>query len=260
MSKKNGTLIFLGTGTSQGIPIIGCSCSVCQSNDSKDKRTRSSIHVIYDGVHVQIDTGPDFRAQMLREQLMNIDAVLFTHEHQDHIAGLDDTRPIIFRTGKTMQIYAQKRVIKRIEKVYDYAFEEQPYPGAPKIEAHVIDESQSFRIKGLKIIPLPIVHGRLPILGFRIGNMAYLTDTNGIPEATLELLNGLDVLILDALHHQNHFSHFTLNQAVNTANEIGAKQTYFIHMSHYMGLHKDVDEHLEQGQNLAYDGLRIYFD
>jgi phosphoribosyl 1,2-cyclic phosphate phosphodiesterase len=216
--------------------------------------------VEYNGVHLQIDTGPDFRSQMLREGLNKVDAVLFTHEHQDHIAGLDDTRPIIFRTGKNMQVYGQSRVIDRIKKVYDYAFEEQPYPGAPKIDVHIIDEVQSFKIHGVEITPLPIIHGRLPILGFRIGDMAYLTDTNNIPESTMELLKGLDILVLDALHHRNHFSHYTLEQAVDKANEISAKQTYFIHMSHYMGLHQDIEEQLIEGQNLAYDGLKIQFD
>ncbi len=260
MSKKKGTLHFLGTGTSQGVPIIGCECEVCQSSDPKDIRSRSSVHVEYNGVHLQIDTGPDFRSQMLREKLSRVDAVLFTHEHQDHIAGLDDTRPIIFRTGRNMQVYGQSRVIDRIKKVYDYAFEEQPYPGAPKIDAHIIEEGESFHINGVEITPLPIIHGRLPILGFRIGNMAYLTDTNQIPETTMALLKDLDILILDALHHRNHFSHYTLEQAVEKAKEIGAKQTYFIHMSHYMGLHEDVEKTLREGQNLAYDGLKVQFD
>lgn len=250
----------MGTGTSQGVPIIGCECEVCQSSDPKDIRSRSSVHVEYNGVHLQIDTGPDFRSQMLREKLSRVDAVLFTHEHQDHIAGLDDTRPIIFRTGRNMQVYGQSRVIDRIKKVYDYAFEEQPYPGAPKIDAHIIEEGESFHINGVEITPLPIIHGRLPILGFRIGNMAYLTDTNQIPETTMALLKDLDILILDALHHRNHFSHYTLEQAVEKAKEIGAKQTYFIHMSHYMGLHEDVEKTLREGQNLAYDGLKVQFD
>lgn len=260
MSKKRGTLHFLGTGTSQGVPIIGCECDVCQSSDPRDARSRSSVHVEYNGVHLQIDTGPDFRSQMLREKLSRVDAVLFTHEHQDHIAGLDDTRPIIFRTGNNMQVYGQSRVIDRIKKVYDYAFEDQPYPGAPKIDAHIIDEHRSFRIKDVEITPLPIIHGKLPILGFRIGDMAYLTDTNQIPASTMKLLKGLDILILDALHHRNHFSHYTLEQAVEKANEIGARKTYFIHMSHYMGRHEDVEKTLKQGQQLAYDGLKVQFD
>ena len=168
MSKKTGRLHFLGTGTSQGIPVVGCKCDTCSSYDPKDKRFRSSVHVVYNGIHLQIDAGPDFRTQLLRYNIAHIDAVLFTHEHQDHIAGLDDVRPIIFKTGLAMPIYAQERVINRIRKVYDYAFEEQPYPGAPRIVAHQINK-KPFSIKGVEVLPIPIVHGQLPILGYRIG-------------------------------------------------------------------------------------------
>ena len=164
MSKKTGRLHFLGTGTSQGIPVVGCKCDTCSSHNLKDKRLRSSVHVIYNGVHIQIDTGPDFRTQLLRNDITHIDAVLFTHEHQDHIAGLDDVRPIIFKTGLAMPIYAQERVINRIRKVYDYAFEEQPYPGAPRIIAHQINK-KPFSIQGVEVLPSPIVHGQLPIRG-----------------------------------------------------------------------------------------------
>ena len=258
MSKKTGRLHFLGTGTSQGIPVVGCKCDTCSSYDLKDKRLRSSVHVVYNGIHLQIDAGPDFRTQLLRYDIAHIDAVLFTHEHQDHIAGLDDVRPIIFKTGLAMPIYAQERVINRIRKVYDYAFEEQPYPGAPRIVAHQINK-KPFSIKGVEVLPIPIVHGQLPILGYRIGGMAYLTDTNLIPDESIALLKDLDVLILDVLHHREHFSHFTLEQALLQAKKIGAKQTYFIHMSHHMGTHETVEKQLPKEMNLAYDGLEIKF-
>ena len=254
-----GELYFLGTGTSQGVPVIGCRCEVCNSDNLKDKRSRSSIHVIYQGVHLQIDTGPDFRSQMLREGLHHIDAVLYTHEHQDHIAGLDDTRPIIFRTGLPMQIFGQDRVIQRIRRVFNYAFEPQPYPGAPKIEAYSIDESKELIVNGVHIRPLPVVHGRLPILGYRVGDMAYLTDTNHIPSDTYQMLQDLEILVIDALHHKDHFSHNTLEQAMEEARKIGAKQTYFIHMSHYMGTHDRIEKKLPSGMNLAYDGLKVSF-
>jgi len=260
MSKKSGTLYFLGTGTSQGVPVIGCSCEVCTSSDPKDHRSRSSAHIIYNGVHLQIDTGPDFRQQMLNVGLTHVDAVLFTHEHQDHIAGLDDTRPIIFRTGNEMLIYGQQRVINRIKKVYDYAFEPQPYPGAPRIQATPVEDGQKFSVNGVTIQSLPVIHGRLPILGYRIGGLAYLTDTNHIPEPTYELLEGLDVLVIDALHHRDHFSHYTLEQAVEQAKKIGAKRTFFIHMSHYMGLHETISRELPENMYLSYDGLETYFD
>ena len=260
MSKKSGTLYFLGTGTSQGVPVIGCSCEVCESSDPKDQRSRSSVHIIYNGVHLQIDTGPDFRQQMLNLGLTHVDAVLFTHEHQDHIAGLDDTRPIIFRTGNEMLIYGQQRVINRIKKVYDYAFEPQHYPGAPRIHATPVEHGQKFSVNGVYIQSLPVIHGRLPILGYRIGELAYLTDTNNIPEPTYELLEGLDVLVIDALHHRDHFSHYTLEQAVEQAKKIGAKRTFFIHMSHYMGLHETISRELPENMYLSYDGLKTYFD
>ena len=259
MSKKNGRLHFLGTGTSQGIPVIGCKCDTCLSNNPKDKRFRSSVHVIYKDIHIQIDTGPDFRTQLLNNKITNVDAVLFTHEHQDHIAGLDDVRPIIFKTGLAMPIYAQNRVIDRIRKVYDYAFIKQPYPGAPRIVLHTINNSSPFSINGVEVRPVPLIHGQLPILGYRIGKMAYLTDTNSIPDESMNLLCDLDLLILDALHHSKHFSHFTLEQALLQAEKIGAKQTYFIHMSHQMGTHDSVEEGLPRGMNLAYDGLEIEF-
>lgn len=260
MSKKSGTLYFLGTGTSQGVPVIGCSCEVCTSLNPKDHRSRSSVHIAYDGVHLQIDTGPDFRQQMLNIGLTHVDAVLFTHEHQDHIAGLDDTRPIIFRTGNEMLIYGQQRVINRIKKVYDYAFESQPYPGAPRIQATPVEDGQIFSVNGVNIQSVPVIHGRLPILGYRVGELAYLTDTNHIPETTYELLEGLDVLVIDALHHRDHFSHYTLEQAVEQAKKIGAKRTFFIHMSHYMGLHKTISNELPENMYLSYDGLEVCFD
>lgn len=255
---NKGTLTFLGTGTSQGIPIIGCTCRTCSSPNPKDKRLRSSVHVEYQGVHLQIDAGPDFRTQMLRAQLHHVDAVLFTHEHQDHIAGLDDTRPMIFRSKKDMPLYAQQRVLNRIQQVYDYAFKDQHYPGAPKFELFPI-ENEPFTIKEVEITPLPVMHGQLPILGFRIAGMAYITDTNGIPESTLSLLQDLDVLVLDALQHESHFSHFTLQESVAQAKRIGAKQTYFIHMSHKLSPHQEVQDQLEPDMFLSYDGLKIHF-
>lgn len=213
----------------------------------------------YNGVSIQIDAGPDFRTQMLREGLSDIDAVLFTHEHQDHIAGLDDVRPIIFRTGKAMAIYGQPRVIDRIKKAFHYAFEPQPYPGAPRLDAYELDETD-FHISGVEISPIPIIHGQLPIFGYRIGKLAYLTDTNDIPERSMELLENLDVLIIDALHHKTHYSHYTLEEAIAVAKQIGAKKTYFIHMSHYMGTHEDVSAVLPESMYLSYDGLKIDFD
>lgn len=258
---QTGQIIILGSGTSQGIPVIGCDCSVCSSKDSKDKRTRSSIHIILNNKNLQIDTGPEFRVQMLREGLCDVDAVLFTHEHQDHIAGLDDVRPMIFRSGKAMQIYGQERVLDRIRKAFHYAFEKQPYPGAPTLETNSIaEDAERIEVEGIFIQPIPVLHGQLPILGYRIGSMAYITDVNHIDDQVItSRLKDLDLLIIDALHHKNHYSHYTLEQAMEMAEKIGAKQTYFIHMSHYMGTHQQTEKQLPEHMHLTYDGLKLEF-
>lgn len=258
---QKGQIIILGSGTSQGIPVIGCDCDVCTSTNPKDKRTRSSIHIKLKNKNLQIDTGPEFRVQMLRENLSDVDAVLFTHEHQDHIAGLDDVRPMIFRSGNAMQIYGQDRVLARIRKAFHYAFEMQPYPGAPRIETNMIPEDATlFEVEGIQVQPIPVLHGKLPILGYRIGSMAYITDVNHIDKNVIsERLGGLDLLIIDALHHKNHYSHYTLEQAMEMAKTIGAKQTYFIHMSHYMGTHEETEEQLPENMRLTYDGLKLEF-
>ena len=256
MSHK-GELIFLGSGTSQGIPVIGCYCSVCDSANPRDNRTRSSVHIHFPELSLHIDTGPDFRLQMLREKLTHIDAVLFTHEHQDHIAGLDDVRPIIFRVNKELALYGQERVLNRVKKAFHYAFETLPYPGAPRFATTTIKPGKSFSINGIQITPIGLNHGNLPILGYRIGDVAYLTDVNYIPHEAEQQLTGLNYLILDALHRKLHHSHFNLDQAITWAKRINAKHTYFIHMSHYMGKHEEVERELPERIYLSYDGLRI---
>ena len=254
---QRGELIFLGSGTSQGVPVIGGDCEVCVSKDVRDNRTRSSVHIQFAGLSLQIDTGPDFRTQMLREGLTHVDAVLFTHEHQDHVAGLDDVRPIIFRVHKEMALFGQQRVLDGIKKAFDYAFKAQPYPGAPSFTTTSIEAELAFTINGVEVLPLGINHGNLPILGYRIGDTAYLTDVNDIPDEAMEQLSGLNYLILDALHSKEHYSHFNLTQAIEWATKIGARHTYFIHMSHYMGKHEDVEKELPEGMQLSFDGLRI---
>ena len=256
MSQK-GELIFLGSGTSQGVPVIGCYCSVCDSADPRDNRTRSSVHISFPELSLQIDTGPDLRLQMLREKLTHIDAVLFTHEHQDHIAGLDDVRPIIFRVNKELALYGQQRVLNRVKKAFHYAFEKHPYPGAPRFVMTPIEAGKTFSINGIKITPIGLNHGNLPILGYRIGDVAYLTDVNDIPHESELQLVGLKYLILDALHRKLHHSHFNLDQAITWAKRINSKHTYFIHMSHYMGKHEEVERELPESIYLSYDGLRI---
>jgi phosphoribosyl 1,2-cyclic phosphate phosphodiesterase len=254
---QKGELIFMGTGTSQGVPVIGCDCDVCISKDPKDKRSRSSVHFSFSDAKIQVDTGPDFRSQMLRENISGVDAVFFTHEHQDHIAGLDDVRPMIFRTKKAMPIYGQERVINRIKRAFHYAFEENPYPGAPKFDINYINDSNLVVINGIEVLPISVMHGQLPILGYRIGDTAYITDVKTVPNTSLQLLKGLKTLVFDALHDYPHQSHCTLDEAIEWAEIIGAESTYFIHLSHHMGTHEATTRRLPENMHIAYDGLRL---
>jgi phosphoribosyl 1,2-cyclic phosphate phosphodiesterase len=247
---------FLGTGTSQGVPVIGCECSVCQSLDYRDKRLRSSVYVETDDLKFIIDTGPDFRQQMLRERINRMDAVLFTHSHKDHTAGLDDVRAFNFLQQMDMPVYGTSDVLDQLKVEFYYAFEETKYPGTPQLQLHTID-SKPITIKGITITPLPVMHMRLPVMGFRVGNFSYITDANFIPPETHEKLKGTEVLVLNALQYQSHPSHFTLQEAVIEAKKIGAKQTYFTHISHKLGQHKQVEKDLPDSVALAYDGLTI---
>lgn len=256
-SKKK--LTILGTGTSQGIPVIGCDCGVCTSDSPKDKRLRCSVKIETDNTCIIIDTGPDFRTQMLASQTRKIDAVLLTHEHNDHIIGLDDVRPFNFRQGKMINVYALRRVINEVNHRFQYIFSDKPYPGSPRIMTHIIEEGAIIELGDLKVEALSVLHGRLPILGYRIDKLAYLTDVKVLPEATLARLKNLDVLLLSALHHYPHHSHLTLQEAVDMAQLIGAEETYLIHMSHYMGLHGEVSKTLPENIHLAYDMQEIFF-
>ncbi len=248
---------FLGTGTSQGIPVIGCNCPVCTSSNPKDKRLRVSIMVEWDDLRLVVDVGPDFRQQMLAVGGHEIDAILVTHEHNDHVAGLDDVRPFNFRYDKDMPIYALPRVIKNLEKRFDYVFSSNPYPGAPRIIPYSVEANQDILIKNKHIQSIEILHGKLPILGFRFGAFAYLTDVKTIPSASFEQLKKLDVLTISALHRNEHHSHLTLEESLAFAKKIGAKKTYLTHFSHLMGRHTDLLEELPPNIRPAYDGLEI---
>ncbi|HNT50165.1 MAG TPA: MBL fold metallo-hydrolase [Cyclobacteriaceae bacterium] len=248
-------ITFLGTGTSQGVPVIGCTCEVCQSLDYRDKRLRSSIHVQIEGKSLVIDTGPDFRQQMLREQINRLDAILFTHSHKDHIAGLDDVRAYNFLQQADMPVYGNADVLAQLKTEFYYAFEKNKYPGIPQLRLHEI--TAPFTIGSIKIVPLPVLHYQLPVLGFRIKNFSYITDANQIPAQTLDLLKGTKVLVLNALQREKHISHFNLDEALAMAARIGAEQTYFIHISHKLGRHKVVEHELPKSVALAYDGLSI---
>ncbi|MEB2776224.1 MBL fold metallo-hydrolase [Algoriphagus sp. D3-2-R+10] len=250
---------FLGTGTSQGVPVIGCTCSVCNSLDFRDKRFRTSIHIQIGELSIVIDTGPDFRSQILRAGITELDAVIYTHEHKDHTAGLDDIRPFNFMQQKDMPIFGRHEVLEQIKREFAYIFAGRRYPGVPLVETIEIDETP-FTIEGITITPIPVLHYKLPVLGFRIGDFTYITDANHIPDESLKLIEGTEILVLNALQKESHISHFTLDEAIDMAKKIGAKQTYFTHISHKLGLHQKVDEELPEGTALAYDGLQLTLD
>lgn len=248
---------FLGTGTSQGVPVIGCDCEVCRSVDFRDKRLRTSVHIEAQGRSLVIDTGPDFRQQMLTANVQHVDAVLYTHEHRDHIAGMDDLRSFYFKQGsRPMPIYAREQTLEAIKGMYHYVFAEHRYPGVLEVDAHVI-ENKAFEVGGLEILPIDVLHYKLPVFGFRIGDFSYITDASYISDEELEKVKGSRVLALDALQHREHISHFTLQEAVEVAQKVGAERTYFIHVSHYMGLHQQVGESLPDRMSLAHDGLTL---
>ncbi|WDF56628.1 MBL fold metallo-hydrolase [Mucilaginibacter sp. KACC 22063] len=248
---------FLGTGTSQGVPVIACNCEVCKSTDKHDKRLRSSIMLQDDdGTAVVIDTGPDFRYQMLREDVQRLDAVVFTHEHKDHIAGLDDIRAFNFKQQKAMDIYATERVQEALRREFYYVFTEFKYPGIPQMNLHTIS-LQRFSAAGMNFTPIEVLHYKLPVLGFRIKDFTYITDAKTISDAEKEKIKGSKILVINALQRQSHISHFTLEEAIDFAQEIGAEETYFTHISHRLGKHADVSKELPKGIYLAYDRLKI---
>ena len=236
--------------------MIGCECEVCRSLDYRDKRLRVSVFLEVNGKNIVIDSGPDFRQQMLRERINKLDAVLLTHSHKDHIAGLDDVRAFNFLQKEGMPIYGTTPTLEQIKREYYYAFEGERYPGIPVLNLHEISETD-FAFNGIRIIPLPVMHLRMPVLGFRIGDFSYITDANFIPEATFEKLKGTKVLVLNALQKESHVSHFTLEEALVQSKKIGADQTYFTHISHKMGLHQQVNKELPPAVALAHDGLTV---
>ena len=248
---------FLGTGTSQGVPVISCKCPVCTSSDKKNHRLRSSVWVQIAGLSIVVDTGPDFRYQMIRSKVDKLDAVVFTHSHKDHIAGLDDIRAYNYFQHQPMDVYASEDTQTALKREFEYIFQNGDYPGIPKINLHSIAGDESFFINGVEIIPIKVMHYKMEVLGFRIKDFTYITDANYIPPQELEKIKGSKAIVLNALRHQEHVSHYTLSEAVQVAREIGAEQTYFTHISHQMGLHLEIDSHLPPGINLAYDGLSI---
>ncbi|AFK04613.1 beta-lactamase [Emticicia oligotrophica DSM 17448] len=248
---------FLGTGTSGGIPVLTCGCEVCNSLDYRDKRLRVSVWIEVDNKSFVIDTGPDFRQQALRERIPHIDGVIYTHEHKDHTAGMDDIRPYNYLHGiQHLDIFGHPRVLNQLKREFAYAFDEQKYPGVPLINVHEI-ENKPFSIKGVDFLPIEVLHHRLPVLGYRVNDFTYITDVNFISEEELEKVYGTKVLVLGALQRQKHISHFTLEEAIEVAQKVNAETTYLTHISHKMGFHSIVEQELPSNIRLAYDGLKI---
>lgn len=255
-------LTFLGTGTSQGVPVIGCRCKVCTSADKRDKRLRTSAMIETRGVRIVIDAGPDFRYQMLRTGVRHLDAMLLTHEHKDHIGGLDDVRAFNFvdypDAIHKVDIYAASRTLECVRKDFDYAFAQDKYRGVPEIELHEIDPERPFRVKDIEIIPVSGRHSeRFSVTGYRIGPLAYLTDFKTLEDAEVEKLHGLEVLVVNALRFSEHYSHFNVAEALALIDRVKPRAAYLTHMSHEIGLHAETDPTLPEGVHLAYDCLEI---
>lgn len=252
-------ITFLGTGTSQGVPVIACECRTCLSDDQHDKRLRTSLLLETEKTTILIDAGPDFRQQMLREHVMKLDSILLTHEHKDHIAGLDDVRAFNYRSQDAIDIWAEERVQKAIRKEYSYVFSEYQYPGVPKMRLNDIPE-HGFSINDIDILPVRVFHYKLPVFGFRFGNFAYITDADYIPEQSKEKLFGVKYLVVNALRKEKHVSHFSLREAIDLIREISPKKAFLTHLSHQMGLFSEISAELPAGIMLAYDGLSFSND
>ncbi len=254
------TFTFLGTGTSQGVPIIGCNCEVCTSSDPRDNRLRTSLLVSHEGKNVVIDAGPDFRQQMLRAKVKSLEAVVLTHEHNDHIIGLDDVRPFNFLQNRHMPLFGTASVLAEVKQRFAYIFAENPYPGAPMIQPVEINNDEAFRVAGIPFQPIEVMHGGLPVTAFRIGDFAYITDMKTIADGEKLKLRGVKTLVVNALHLDWHHSHLNLEEALAFIEIIQPEQAYLTHLSHRMGLHEERSKLLPKGVGLAWDGLTLQTD
>lgn len=250
-------ITFLGTGTSQGVPLIACSCSVCTSSNEKDKRLRASILVQLNGLDIVVDSGPDFRQQMLRCGIQKLDALLFTHAHKDHIAGMDDIRGFNFKMKKAVDVYCTEQVEQQMHQEFHYIFSEFKYPGIPELNIHRIYKDEWIRVQGVNIQPIEVMHYKLPVLGFRFEDFVYITDANFISESEKEKIKGCDTLVLNALRREQHVSHFSLQEALDVIAELKPKRAYLTHISHQLGLHDEVSKELPENVFLAFDTLQI---
>lgn len=249
-------ITFLGTGTSSGVPMIACDCEVCTSKDKKDKRLRSSILIESAKTKLVIDTTPDFRYQMLRAEVKHLDAVVFTHPHKDHIAGLDDVKAYNFFSGKAMQLFANEMSQEVIIREFPYAFADTRYPGVPEIKLNTIG-TDPFIVGDIPIVPILVWHMKMPVLGFRFGKFTYITDANRVEESEKEKIKGSEIIVLNALRKEKHISHFNLDEAIDLVNELQIPQAYFTHISHQLGLHSVINDSMPAGMQLAYDGLQL---
>lgn len=247
-------ITFLGTGTSQGIPVIACDCAVCRSSDYHDKRLRTSVWIQVHGKSIVIDSGPDFRQQMLRANVRELDAILYTHQHKDHTAGLDDARAFNHRQQKDIPLYGRQEVLNQIQVEFAYAFSDKRYPGVPHFELHII-ENEPFEAQGIPFVPIEVMHHKLAVYGYRVGDFTYITDANFISEIEQEKILGSRVLVLDTLQKEPHLSHFSLAEALELIDKLNVPTTYLTHMSHKLGLHAEVEQELPPNVHLAYDGL-----
>ncbi|MFD0767062.1 MBL fold metallo-hydrolase [Mucilaginibacter lutimaris] len=250
------TITFLGTGTSQGVPVIACTCPVCLSTDKHDKRLRTSILIEGEEKVIVIDSGPDFRYQMLREKVMHLDAIVFTHEHKDHVAGMDDIRAFNYKQQAPVDIYADERVQTALRREFPYIFDNKGYPGIPQVNLHTVTLAP-FNIGDVHFTPIEVMHYRLPVKGYRIKDFTYITDAKTLSEVEKDKIRGTKILVINALQKEKHISHFTLAEAIAFAREIGADKTYLTHISHRLGKHADVSKELPEGIELAYDGLKL---
>lgn len=253
---KSLTITFLGTGTSQGVPVIACNCEVCRSSDSRDKRLRSSVLVEVQGKTLVIDTGPDFRQQLLRENTQQVDAILFTHEHKDHIAGLDDVRAFNYKFQKPMEVFCTGQVAGALKREFHYVFSEEKYPGVPSININEI-ENKPFVVDQIEVIPIEVMHYKLPVLGFRILDFVYITDAKTISDQERDKVRGCKVLVINALHRSTHISHFNLEEALEFIADVKPEKAFLTHISHLFGKHEQIELELPEHVHIAHDGLSI---
>lgn len=249
-------ITFLGTGTSQGVPVIGCECEVCRSIDYRDKRLRSSIFIRDEDLHIVIDTGPDFRQQMLRERIKTVDAVLYTHAHKDHTAGMDDVRGFNLWQKKEMPLYGQFQALEQLKIEFSYAFSQHKYPGTPNVSLHPIENSP-FELGHLRVTPIEVMHYKLQVFGYRVKDFTYITDANYISDEEKNKIKGSKVVVINALQRTKHISHFTLAEALELIEEIQPEQAFLTHISHNMGIHSEVAKELPENVQIAYDGLKL---